>query len=98
MVLSPIAMPSWRMLRERSPQLQEYEYLQRAIQLLPERVVFVELRAHEPMPAYRMPDHVLRAARKAWRFSIDDVPPADRQGPLYFLAGIQCRAYSAVEL
>ncbi len=98
-VISPIALPTWRMLGKRSAPLQEYEYLRAASRLLPERVLFVDIPAREPMPAYRIPNHLLDAAgRRVWRFDVDKVRPEDRAGPMYFLAGIQCRAWSVAEL
>lgn len=95
---SPVALPTWGMLRARSPQLAEYLYLRDAVRLLPERFVFVDILPHEPMPSYRVPDHALRRGHDVWRFELDRISAVDRTGPVFFLAGVQCRAWSAAEL
>ena len=98
-VLSPIALPTWAMLRERSAPLQEYEYILAAARLLPERAVWVDIRAHEPMPGYRIPNHALHVeGRRVWRFAVNEIRPEDRAGPMFFLAGVQCRGRSVAEL
>lgn len=98
-VLSPMALPTWAMLRERSAPLQEYEYLLTASHLLPERAVWVDIRAREPMPGYRIPNHALHVeGHRVWRFAVEEVRPEDRAGPMFFLAGVQCRGRSVAEL
>lgn len=94
------ALPGWSRLRTLHPVWEEYMFVRAAASSLPRDAFFVVLAAHDPAPAYFMPRRPLVDAGLRPRFvTMDELRPDHfRQGPVLFLSGLQCRAYSSLEL
>jgi hypothetical protein len=97
---APILLPSWRELRRASPVTQEYLFVRDvAARSLGRTFTLAELRAVDPMPAYRLADGALPLDATITRVDVRRLSAADlSRAPVYFLAGVQCRARSALEL
>jgi hypothetical protein len=92
------ALPGRSDLSRVSPEYAEYRFVQAAALELPRALTWLELPHDAAQPGYRAPSGAL--ARAGYRISEASSLAAAKAspGPVYFLAGVQCRAWSVVEL
>ncbi len=97
--LSPIALRGWSSLREPGPLLREYRFVRDEVHGLPEDMVLADLRIGGEAPGYRASHFRFPQGRGLRRIDVRSLRDEDtRRGTVFFLAGVQCRAYSVAEL
>ncbi|HZS38419.1 MAG TPA: hypothetical protein VFF06_16405, partial [Polyangia bacterium] len=100
-VAVPLLLPGARVLREVSPLTVEYEWVQHAARELPAKIRLLDVRLATGAPTYHLSSFAFADGQVAGR--IDAGATAITLGelehaPIYFLAGVQCRAWSVIEL
>lgn len=91
------ALPGWHAVQAVSPLVAEREFLKVALRSMPKGALLAKLVPHEPMPSYGPPLDLLRAA-DVRLVPLRDLQPAEyAAGKVWFLAGVQCRAWSLAE-
>jgi hypothetical protein len=92
---APLVQPGFRIVREVSSQTREYAYLRELAASWPADSTIAIEHTREPLPSYEFPAHLFPTARVV---SLENLAPrAFLDGPVFFLVGLQCRAYALEE-
>ncbi len=96
LALAPLATRGFAITRLRTTDFAEYAYVRALVPLLPKKIALVTIPWHEPMPSYRPPRDLLRAAGVTANY-IEPSQLSLRHPPAYFIAGVACWAYALHE-